>query len=794
MRPSGTTLAFLKSPPGVTASKIEMDENLETAPPAGGEDLGHTNGAIRILLVEDDDADALLLRSQIDGARQFQVELQRANTLAEATAALAESDFDAILLDLSLPDAAGFDAIDAIQACHANIPIVVLTGLEDAELERQMLRAGVQDYLPKSDLSARLLCRILTHSIERYRLADQLRLAQREAMSASSAKSDFVAAVSHEIRTPMNAILGMADLLSRTDLSVQQRGYVEIFQRSGKSLLSLINNVLDMSQIESGKLSLSPIEFELFDLIHEAAETFGFQAQRKRLGFVVDIAEGVPERCVGDPDRIRQVLANLAGNAIKFTEEGEIQVSVEVSGDERLRFIVEDSGVGVANDQYESLFEPFEQGGEHIHRRFGGSGLGLTLCRELVTAMGGWIEAGPGAPSGTRVEFDLPLRFVSKEGPAISLAGRRLVVAIKNDAERRALTAQLRRRGATVTVLASGEALEQALRETPDDFDGLVMDIRLPGCDRFMASEDALDRLPPVAIALYPLDHRKTDFAQEGPAGFVKLIKPFDGRELLKVLVTGERTDSVGLEGNPADIDFEPSRILLVDDNPENLLLVETYLSDFPFEVEKAADGSEAIRRFGQDAHFDLILMDMQMPLVDGYEATREIRRLERAHPGTRTPILALSADAFVEHQERARAAGCDGHLAKPIDRRTLVESLGVWLPRRGAAEPAAPEPADPPPAPVMPDIDPAIVDLLPGFIARRLSDLETLHEALESNDFETLRRISHNIKGNGMSFGFPRLSELGAALEERAIEQDAKGFEGGLEELEAEIRPMAKL
>lgn len=626
---------------------------------------------LTLLLIEDDDADAALLASSISRMSGRRFEIERAATLAEAHVKLGEIKASAILLDLSLPDASGLEAIESLAEAKVQLPIIVLTGIDDEELGRDLIRCGAQDYLPKSELTSSSISRSITHSIERYDLALSLVAAESRALKASSAKSDFVASVSHEIRTPMHAILGIADLLGETKLDDQQQDYVRTFQRSGRTLLSLINNVLDLSRIESGSLTLSDQEFDPLEVLGGTLDAFSSTEPQKRVKTSLRVLGTMPSICVGDVDRLSQILTNLVGNAFKFTEAGEIRAAIEVVEPGRLAISIEDTGCGVAAGEYAPLFEPFSQGGGGAHRHLGGAGLGLPICRALVEMMGGTISARAIPGGGSRFEFDF---------------------------------------------LAKWEDTSAGI-DSPG-----------PSIRQEEASQVTLPSAGP-------------NFSQVAAGG------------------------------------SHPTRVLLVDDSTDNRMLAGAYLSKGDFEIQEAENGAEAIREFTESGPYSVILMDMQMPVIDGYEATREIRRLEQSQHLKRTPIIALTADAFVEQQAEADRAGCDEHLAKPISREKLLSTVARW------AQPISETPSSP-------EVDPLIADLVPGFVARRLEDLILLDAALSDTNFDDVRRIAHKLKGSGLSFGFPRLSELGAELEEAAIAQDKKEVASGIQKIREELVP----
>lgn len=669
-------------------------------PDASPDDRAIGDQPLSILMVEDDDLDAALLSETIQqiGSRTF--EIRRAASLQEAHTRLESKDIDAILLDLSLPDASGLEAIESLASAKLDCPIIVLTGLEDEALGQMLIRLGAQDYLPKGELTRATIWRSISHAMERFALARKLVEAESRALSASSAKSDFVAMVSHEIRTPMHSILGTADLLSETLLDAQQKEYVDAFQRSGKTLLSLINNVLDLATIEGGAIIPSVQAFDPVELLKEALAEFSIPIEAKGVRLLAFKGEGVPSRCVGDADHLRQILSNLIGNAWKFTDVGEIRAILDIAPNGRLRIAVEDTGCGIASGQYEPLFEPFRQGGGGNHRHLGGAGLGLPICKSLVEMMGGAISASARLGGGSRFEFDFEVQWEA----------------------------------------------------------------------------NGLDGVAPDPADLKPIDLSASSLSD--PSSCSGKMES----EASEVAVSGDKATAnavkesqLGPAGQSAGQESETIRILLVDDSEDNRMLATAYLSGVDAEIDIAVNGAEAIRQFSDSGPYSIILMDMQMPLIDGYEATREIRRVERESGASPTPIVAITADAFAEQEREARRAGCDEHLAKPITRASLVAAVERWADR---SKPEAQDPLQ----------DPLIADLVPGFVARRFEDLEQLDRALAAEQFEEIRRVAHKMKGSGLSFGFPRISVLGAELEQAAIAQDARDVACGIDQIREEL------
>jgi PAS domain S-box-containing protein len=474
---------------------------------------------------------------------------------------------------------------------------------------------------------------------ERKRVEMELQLAKAAAESASRTKSDFLASMSHEIRTPMNAIMGIADLLAKTALTGEQDKYVQIFRRSGENLLNLINDILDLSKVEASQLDLERTEFSLSDHLEKVMEMVAPRAEEKSLALVCEIAPGVSNDLIGDPTRLRQVLLNLLGNAIKFTEAGAVSLRVEPDGNgaapTALRFTVTDTGIGIADDKLDRVFERFTQADSSTTRRFGGSGLGLTISRRLVELMGGriWVESQ--VDEGSLFAFAVPFE--------VSAAPRRAVAA------------------------------------------PIGADPRAP--------------LPEL-------------------------------------------------------------RILMAEDSADNCTIALAYLEGTPYQVDVAETGVLACQMF-KAGRYDLVLMDRQMPAMDGLTATRTIRAWEMANHRTPTPIIALTASALKGDRESCLAAGCTAYLTKPIKQDVLLQAI---LDHSSVRAPESP-PAGPDPSRAAR----RLAERTPAYLANCRANVVAMLEALDCGDFQVVTILGHNLRGSGGGFGFQVITDIGAGLEQAA-------------------------
>ncbi|MCG8608899.1 MAG: response regulator, partial [Pseudomonadales bacterium] len=647
---------------------------------------------LRVLLIDDSENDAFFTLRQLrkGGYNATHVRAYNAQTMTEA---LQEEDWDIVITDHNMPD---FDAISAVKLLREfdpDLPAIIVSGAIGEDTAVAAMKAGANDYVMKDNMAR------LAPAVERELGEAQIRREHKRIQQANLAKSLFLANMSHEIRTPMNGVVGMASLLLDTDLTGEQREYANAIQASADALLEIVNDILDISKIEAGKLEIDPIAFNVRDTLAEVAELLSLKARDKNLPLYLHIDSSVPANVIGDPVRIRQILMNLLTNATKFTQQGYVILKLGCRAVTEtfveLVFTVTDTGIGIEQNKLESVFDEYSQADRSTSREYGGTGLGLSICKKLAELMGGTVSAESQAGMGSSFSLELTLPIDDGEMAEPFLTGKRVLIIGVQSIATEILTAILTARGAEVyqceisQLNGLTEAGQVVLKgdEGSRFYDIVAFGELQTGAlfNTFFESDPAKSG---IYTAYIPAIGERGDYNQCQEAGFdIYLSHPLsesvvDGvlKKVLrrpyhsqKSLVSRYSLNKSVVESRSNQVS-QQHPVLLVEDNAINQKVAARMLEKLGCKVDIADHGQAAVDAW-REKEYDLILMDCQMPGMDGYEATRLIRELE-ADLGQRTPIVALTANVMDRDKRKCTEAGMDDHISKPVSRDTLRKIL----------------------------------------------------------------------------------------------------------------------
>lgn len=668
------------------------------------------NAPYKLLIVDDElDVESLFTQKFRRRIRSNELSLQFAHNGLEALDKLSrDPDIQVVFTDINMPEMDGLTLLKEIKNLGYPVRVVVISAYGDLDNIRTAMNSGAFDFVTKpvdmTDLETTLdktLAEVNTH-LEAKEAKEHLKVsevAREKAEQSKKFKEQFLANMSHEIRTPMNAVVGMTNLLLKTNLDEVQTKYLNAIKQSSDNLLVIINDILDLSKIEAGHMEFEKTEFLVEKLIGGAVNTLSFKAADKSLQLVTQINDDVPAVLVGDPARLNQVLINLTGNAVKFTDEGSVTIQcalLEKNGENaKVRFSVIDTGIGIAPERVEKVFESFSQADVSTYRKYGGTGLGLTISKELIEGMGGQIGLTSELGKGTTFYFELKLPIGSITNSHVTVAGEKLEkldnlkILIAEDNEFNQMVAQDTLAdlfpGVHVTMTDDGQKVVDAATE--GGFDIVLMDLQMPVMDGLEATlairklEGALGSVPIIAMTASATEEAVKECFNNGMNDYIS--KPFVPEELQKVITQAVLKARAGEVTPAASRENSTVKILVVDDNDFNQMVAEDTLRSLftHIEITTAIHGQEAVDKLQANMPH-VVLMDVNMPVMDGHQATKFIRE-QLSPPFSKTPIIAMTANAEKFEIEKCRESGMNDYISKPFDPDDLKTKILTQIARK---------------------------------------------------------------------------------------------------------------